>query len=636
MRKGTFMRKTNKKHSGLLTKSGVILVTIIFIVALSLIFITTALMISIAGRQRVYTNAMNSQARLTVTSLSQMIWQAIYSQQITDRDLVALANGTGHGSVVVFEDSDLPGMGLGDSDCSAYFYCLGAGNKPNKIGIECRCSIDGITEYYTLVLERHKGEDAPPKMFNFVVNLGEGGVLDRSCFGMDAVTLNNSRSSMARFDADDNVVFIHKPTTNSAEGLGFYSTTLTDGYLRCFDSVIAADVFCLGADSGLMFGNNPNLIAAGSTGSVYFWGSSNPLVQSTDGGATINTITSQINWNSGIENLYFDSIETTDESGNVTYTGFEDFDTTIYANTLSSVTGNFYYDRDEVRSHLSYDHDAERTSSVWSSDPGQNWVSSLGMDSYLTTDPALIDTIDELEGPLGYQAEIAEAYEDGHELDIDSVASISGGTYLVDANATITSTINVDLSGGDVVIVVDDGTTININKNGYIVCTSGGDGELIFLLQSGAQIVFNQDSDNNCGIYDVDCYRSGTTDYFDGTNLDQTKIPRCRIFSLYTGGTPVKVSGNAGGKALTAFLGFYPQSDPNGTGGGAFEVNAAGVGFVYYGRISAGRIIQNGASPLLIPYCPNDPESVDVRNTAYRDLTDFAVVPNECGYFTYG
>ena len=638
------MRKTNKKPSGLLTKSGVILVTIIFIVALALIFITTALMISIAGRQRVYTNAKNSQARLTVTSLSQMLWQAIYSQQITDADLVALAHGSGNGSIVLFDSSDVPGMGIGDSECSAYFYCDGPSGDASKIGIECKCEIDGIAEYYTLVLERNRGEDAPPRMFNFVVNLGDGGHLNRTSIGMTASSVSNDRGNMNRHTADDNIVFIHNPTTNDAEGLGLYSRTITDGYLSAFDSVIAADLFIIDpnpgdlttgtAHAGLMFGNNPNLNQGGTVGDVYFWGTPSPFMQ-WDGSNTNPLTTTQINWNGGVNNLYFDSVEVTNpDDGTTTYSGFENFGITVDSQTLN-IGGNWTYDRAAVINGLSY-MNGTGSSSKWQLDEGANWVSSLGIESYTTVDDALIDTIDEVVGPDGYAAELAEAYEDGHTLNLNTATSLSAGTYLVSANATITDTINVDLSAGDVVIVVDDNKTVTLNKNGYLALLSGGDGELIFLLQSGAQIILNNDSDNSSGIYDVDCFLSTATSYYDATGLDQTKIPRCRIFSLYTGGTPVRVLGNAGNKVLTAFLGFYPQSTPNASGGGHFYVNAAGTGFCYYGRISAGGIDEIGASQLIVPYCPNDPESVDIRATAYRDLTDFSVVADESGYFTAG
>jgi hypothetical protein len=663
LRKDLFMRKTNKKLSKLVDdKSGVILVTVIFIVAMALVFITTALTIAIANRQRVYSNAKSDQARLTVTSLSQAIWQAIYSQQINDQMLYELAKGsTNHGSLVTFTSADLPGLGAGGSEATAYFYLIQdsnpATNTFRKIGIECKCEIEGVAQYYTMVLQENRGESMPPKMFNFVVNLGDGGVLNRCVIGIDVAHANNDRGSNYRYNDPDNVIFLHRNLTNAAEGLGLYSTTLTDGYLRAFDTALGADLYCLGANSGVMFGNNPNMIAGTSTGSMYFYGSKSPFVFSSDSGATWISYngnpdhpewgSTSINFNHGIDDIYFDSIETTDpDTGAVTLSGFEDFPVQFSPQTLNSINGQIHWDASSVLTNVTFFQPENSGLSVhpaWDDDSphdGEDWVEDAGMDSYMTVDPTLIDTIDELTGPQGYATEIAAAHanEADHAVDLETATSLGYGTdgiYII-GSQTVTHTINVDLSGGDIILIVKANCTLKLNKNGYLCLTHGGDGNLIILLESNAQLRLNDDSDNCCGIYDVDCYHTvgGSLSYFDYTYIDQTKVPRCKIFSLYTGGYPVYSNSNGGSVALTAFLGFYPQSTPDQTGGGKFYVKAGGTNFVYYGRISAGGIEQAGSSPLLIPYCPNEPSSQDTRNYAYRDATNYSVVTSECGYFT--
>ena len=634
------MRKTNKKLSKLVDdKSGVILVTVIFIVAMALVFITTALTISIANRQRVYSNATSDQARLTVTSLSQALWQAIYSQQINDQMLYNLAKGsTNNGSLVTFTSADVPGMGQGGSVATAYFYLIQDSNPAThtfrKIGIECKCEIDGVAQYYTMVLQENQGESMPPKMFNFVVNLGDGGILNRCSIGMTVGSCSNDRSSSVRYNDPDNVVFIHQNTQNTAEGLGLYSTVITDGYLRAFDTAIIGDVYCLGENSGLLFGNNPNLIRSNAgQGNVYFWGSRIPFAQLAADGVSYRSVgDQQININQGVSNMYFDTRETQDEHGNTVYTGFENFSMTIEPQTLNGLnnsSGRFYYDSPNVRSHLGYRNGGD-TSGRWSLQSNANWVEANGMDDYLTTDPDLIDTIDELVGPNGYQTELALAAQPGHTLNMSTVSGLSAGVYLVDSSATITRTINCDLSGGNVIIVLDDNVTLTMNEGGYIIMTHGGSGDLIFLLKSGAEIRFNDDARSGSGIVDLDCF---TGAYTSAANIDQTTVPRCKIFSLYTGGTPVGFYGNAG-NTLTAFLGFFPQDSSTTGGGGKLYVNAGGTGLVYYGRISAGGINEIGGSPLNIPYCPNEPSSQDSRDYAYRDATNYSVCTDECGYFT--
>ena len=111
---------------------------------------------------------------------------------------------------------------------------------------------------------------------------------------------------------------------------------------------------------------------------------------------------------------------------------------------------------------------------------------------------------------------------------------------------------------------------------------------------------------------------SGCTNYYNVANIDQTTIPRCKIFSLYEGGNPVGFYGNSSNCVLTAFLGFYPLSNPTGSGGGHLYINAAGKNLVYYGRIAAGGIDEIGGSPFNIPFCPAEPGSVNDRAAVDR------------------
>lgn len=52
-------------------KKGVILVTVLFILALSMILISCALLLTSATRSRIYDKAEKTQARLTVTSIAE-------------------------------------------------------------------------------------------------------------------------------------------------------------------------------------------------------------------------------------------------------------------------------------------------------------------------------------------------------------------------------------------------------------------------------------------------------------------------------------------------------------------------------------------------------------------------------------
>ena len=73
-------RLVKKKDS----KQGAILVIVVLILALAMIFITAAMMLTQATRTRLYDNTMQSQARLTVTSASEVFLEALITQEITD------------------------------------------------------------------------------------------------------------------------------------------------------------------------------------------------------------------------------------------------------------------------------------------------------------------------------------------------------------------------------------------------------------------------------------------------------------------------------------------------------------------------------------------------------------------------
>lgn len=79
-------RVVKKKES----KQGAILVLVVLILALAMIFITAAMMLTQATRGRLYEEAMQSQARLTVTSASEVFLEALQTQEITDAQISSL------------------------------------------------------------------------------------------------------------------------------------------------------------------------------------------------------------------------------------------------------------------------------------------------------------------------------------------------------------------------------------------------------------------------------------------------------------------------------------------------------------------------------------------------------------------
>ena len=638
------MRKTNKNFKKIASdKSGVVLITVIFIVAMALIFITTAMTISIATRRRVYSNAKYQQARLTAVSLAQSIWQAIYSQQISDEMLVELAKGTGgQGSLVSFTNNDVPGMGLGGTQATAYFYCVTPGN-PSKIGIECKCDIDGAssdgsTQYYTIILERGKGEDFPPAAWRLPFRIGGGGDLSSCNIGVNASLIQGAeRMNQVRYNADDNIAFIHGGSTTAVDGCGFYCRLLTDTSVPAHDSIFAWDSYFIGPNASLDFtasaqnerpSRNLNGSNAGGNsnqrGDMYFWGTENPFTRS----GHINGDTSSAGGLElrNINNLYFDNNPTVANS-------FRNFNQTRFTSQ--------FFSNNPAGVNVHYEEGIGFTFS--GTMPG-NWQShTSGWDSDASTfaanmngDASEMDTIDEVISQYGSHIDGSETMTNIVSGDGISRTSLNGGTYVIDHTVYLNHNLTCNVDTGNIYIYVTGGADLNIGNSSWgqafiKITGTAENNNVVFLLDSGSRIrIGNTQSGQrgNCGIVDTRVFSN--TSYTDPHGLIQTTTPRCQVLALYEGGYPVRYEAN-GQMVLTAMLGFFPQSNPDGSTGGQLYVSDAHESTVYYGRINTGGVFKASGNFFNVPYCPPVPSAGVVRDYAYRDNTDYQIVETTAG-----
>ena len=637
------MRKTNKQSTRLADdKKGVILVTILFIVAVALIFITTSLMISISARQRVYSNAKSDQARLTVTSLSQSIWQAIYSQQLSDQELMGLAKGN---TLIRFTSADVPGMVAGSSaESTAYFYAIesdDAGN-PTKIGIECKCDIDGEVQYYTLVLKKNSGEGIPQPMFQMCVELGNPGMLNSFNFGVDASQIDGSnRARQQEYEADDNIIFLHGTGISSdRDGSGFYTRVLATGHVYLRDAVFTDDVYFVGEDACFDFSSTSQTGSpqvSTDRGDLYFWGSNLPFIGA-DAGTTMSTF----------NNIYFDYRAIDNPSSsiqlNTDSTGFNAEGGHTYGNAGGSyllpsynnsphpwgIQGRVYYENGSG----TYLSSAASAGGGWTQfASGSDKVPDIN--NYLTVDDSMVDTVGEVVDSYGRSSDHTDAVEI-----TTATNSLSAGYYYING-AAITHRVNCDISGGNITIYVTGSFDIKDGGNFYINSGAGTENSVNFILEGGARIsIHTSNASAATGFIDPRCF-SGS-EYTNVHTLNQTTTPRFFIFTTYTNSTTATAvtlgdTATNGGVVCTAFLGFFPSTS-RGNDGCGLELNnvAAGTGIVYYGRIAAGNMPNNtnAGGNLNVPYCPTIQGTIDYRNEAYRDNTDFSVVTDECGYFT--
>ncbi len=641
------MRKTNKKclkSSG--KRSGVLLLTILFITAMALIFITTALTITIATRKRIYENAKADQARLTVTSLSQAIWNAIYTQQINDIMLENLARGgASNGTLVKFTASEIPGMnGTTGTDCSAYFYVLQepAAGKPLKIAVECKCEIDGYAQYYTMVMEKHDPEGSPSPMFNLTVDLGDTGMLNSVNFGLDASKITGTaRAGQFEYMADDNVMFLHGTGTSDQDGSGFYCKVISDGVIYLRDVVFADNLYLIGQNAGFDWSttSQSGLANSNARGNIYFWGTRYPFYIN---GTTPRTAdTASVNLKT-FENMYFD-LRPIDAAGsgltyNINTQGFQSgTDGTNARFTYSNPSGMF-----GIHGTVYYENGITVTSgqntSGWQRFDGDQTPAAL-VNKYLKVDEDQLDTVGEV------QAQLCGNMGDADEItatELAATTSLGADSYTI-TGGTLDHWIDLSTAGDTYIYVTGDLSITNKdggNGGGFRLAKTGSDIHAYIIIVGNAHITIDggngMSETNCCGFVDQRCFNG--TNYNNVTKLNQTTTPRFYIFTTGTGNNTdfaLKMgnSGHHNNMTITAYIGFYP-SVSRGTNGRAVWFEEGSINNVFYGRIAASGLSTKTGDNFNIPYCPTVPDSKPNRPEAYRDNTDFSVINEECGYFT--
>ena len=216
------MKMINKSKKRSADKRGVILVTVLFILATAMIFISSALLLTSATRGRVYQNAEKSQARLTLTSAVETFVQALQMQEITDAALETYAS---EGAKIQFlmDSSTIPGMyaagpGGQDNVTWAHFYGTKLKGK-DYIVVDITTKIGDSQENAKLFLYEDPQPD-PPDLFNSQVDY-------------NGKLVNNFRGSIGAHTgsqpADNIIVWRGSYHSNQSEGTDIYSDMLFVG-----------------------------------------------------------------------------------------------------------------------------------------------------------------------------------------------------------------------------------------------------------------------------------------------------------------------------------------------------------------------------------------------------------------------
>jgi hypothetical protein len=209
------IRKLNKQPD---SKRGAILVMVVFILAMAIIFISACLMLTQATRQRAYVEAESSQARLTCTSCAEAFYQALMTQEFSDKTIETLAKANSTLTVQI-KSTTMPGMTAAADNCTTLHLYHPAGLSSSIIYADFKTTIGTSVEGCRIVF---KHQTTPPKSDIFSNQIDVAGDMD-SYFD-----IASGAGAPAGVD-DNNVVIRGDYKTNTTGNIDTYSNIIFTG-----------------------------------------------------------------------------------------------------------------------------------------------------------------------------------------------------------------------------------------------------------------------------------------------------------------------------------------------------------------------------------------------------------------------
>lgn len=215
------IKRMNKMKKG---KKGSILIVVVLILALAIIFISTAMMLTQATRGRLYENTLQSQARLTVTAASEVFLEAMETQEITDVQIDGLlaANGVGPKSndaqklrMVV---EGVPGMSeTDDTNCTYVDVFYKDANKKIAV-IDFKTIIGDQTESVRVYLDIKSSGPSYGNRFKNQIEIGDGATKHELRFTHGVGMWNPAVTGIT-----DNTILLRGSGQEDASSAVFYS-----------------------------------------------------------------------------------------------------------------------------------------------------------------------------------------------------------------------------------------------------------------------------------------------------------------------------------------------------------------------------------------------------------------------------
>lgn len=614
--------KSGKKQN----KSGVILVTILFILMVAFVLIGSALIMTAKSRSRLYTFAEGGQARLTCTAAAELFENALQEQQITDAQFLQLCgNGSTPGATIYFTDTQIPGMGGTETGSPDNYTKAVFGKNGSKLTVAFTTVIGTETENILLTYEKNPG-NTQSSPFAFQVELGEGGELDKVKIGHDL-------SSGGRYMAEDNLIVSRGNGMVDQDHSYFYSTFVTTKPMRSASGTeYYGDLIYAGANAGVDTTPHSNGSNQGSgammmgTGNVYFIDCNQALYGT---GSTNECFTGGGNGS----NVVFCNVGT--GNGNFGGQGFTGFaDGSIYRLSYDSSTDTFAAGSTSVT--INGGNAGLPTGAT--TPPGASSATNKDISYYIDNLDVYLNT-EHVNSNGTTRPSCYVEFASSAGLNISGTGAgnpalplnASAGVYSINGPTTINDTYHINLQDGNVVVYVSGKMTITQN-HGFVVSGDTGtntSSRCTFVLSPGASIEIQGDAGREAGFWSENCHNSGLNDA-----VDQTQAPLTYIVGAGTNGVSMphgQIYCNANqGCVIEAMVALYAYSDGTNTinttntnDAGAFNAYQ-GPSVRFYGRIIAKTIRNELGSFIEIPYCPQF-SSGENPNMLYRAVSEYHI-----------
>ena len=602
-------------HNKRKNKQGSMLILVLIIMVVGLILFTSAMMITTETRTRYYQNAKANQARLTVTSVAEAFYQAVYLQEITDEQLEALAAADAQITFNI-SGSSVAGAAATSNNTTTAKFDSGVVGGSETIIIYFSTTIDSQEENVKMTLTSPDDTD-DPNLFQNCVDAGEGADLGQCLIGAGAPD-----------GATDNFVVLRGNSDLAGSGTGRMDSVVVCTGIITGNSgnIYHNDVVFYGSDAGYNIGSGGNgiTIAAGE-GDCYFVSPDGELgyvFRNSDGSP--NTAVSNNYFNFNVDNLVL---------RNTVYNGYGQ-------NMYNIINGRILSDGGSLNNTVLQYGDMNPG---YGNDAGQNWGASSPYNNFVLERNAASSAYVGGNSLMQELANQANEYLNGDlKSSIDAGfptsaqartqfgvpssapsgstvitggqlangATLTAGNYIINGGSLGASgwsnkdaTITCDLATGNYTFYVNGNFSIN-SGHFEVINGANSDNWVRFILADGVDMNIGQPA-NMYGNRTTGIISTGTH-----TGRTQATSGKPHVYIFGASGNTVTMYQYA---VVDAYIGVFGSSD-NGTEGTVLFNN----GPYFYGRITATTIRYVGGTPASIPYCPDPTAEEFTGNIAIR------------------